>query len=311
MDKSKRERRKGELYIFSAGFLWAFFPVITLLSYAKLPSIVSLAWTTLFSAIFFAVLMAARNKWNELKSIALWKDTFFIVLLIGVFFYGFFFIGLESTTAGNASIIGLFEVFASFMFFHIIRKERFSFEHLIGSIFMVVGAIIVLAPNAGGVHKGDLFILAATFFPPLGNFFQQRARKIASSESIMFLRSVISTPILFILAFVLGQSAPFESVRASFWFLLINGFILFGFSKLLWIEAIHRIPVAKGVALASINPLFTLIISWLILKEIPNIWQFVSLAPLIFGILLLTDQFSINNKLSRKFDAYIASNEGL
>ncbi len=305
MVSSKKEKRKGELYIFGAGFLWAFFPVITLLSYAKLHSLVSLAWTTLISTIFFAILLSIRKKWGELKNVTLWKHTFFVVAFIGVCFYGLYFIGLEGTTAGNASIIALFEVFTAYVFFHIIRKERVTVGHLLGSLLMVVGAAIVLAPNVKEVHRGDLIILLAMFFPPIGNLFQQKARKIASSESIMFLRSLLSTPILFLIVFFLGQNATFENIKASIWFLVINGFLLFGLSKLMWIEAIHRIPVAKGVALSSLNPFLTLLISWLILKEVPNAWQFLSLVPLIFGVLLLTDQLVVNKRLPKRFEEFI------
>ena len=46
------EKRKGELYLFSEIVLWAFFPIVITLSYAVLPSLVSLAWSAVFASIF-------------------------------------------------------------------------------------------------------------------------------------------------------------------------------------------------------------------------------------------------------------------
>jgi len=284
------EKRKGELYVYLGAILWAFFPVITILSYGKLPSLLSLAWSTFFSIIFFAVVVSYKKTWYQLKNPLVWKYIFFIVLFIGVLFYSFYFMGLETTSAGNAGIIALFEIFTSFLFFNLFKKEFISTEHIVGSILMICGALIVLLPNLRAVRIGDFFILAATFFTPIGNYYQQKIRKIASTETIMFARSLITTPIIFLLAYLLHQHVSAEMIKLSLPYLLINGLLLFGLSKLFWIEAIHRISVTKGNALSSMTPFLTLIIAWIFLKQSPNLWQLVSLIPLVAGVLLLTDQ---------------------
>jgi len=296
LHKISLEERKGELFIFSEAVLWSFFPIVTVLTYSALPSLASLAWSTLFAAMSFGALVLYRKTWRELLNPILWRYIFFIVLFLGVLFYYFFFTGLSKTTAGNAGIIALFEIFTSFLFFHVLRDETISRDHKLGALLMVVGAIIVLAPNFSSIKTGDFFILAATFCAPWGNLFQQRARKIASSESILFLRSILSVPILFVLAAALGASAPLDSVKSSLPFLIINGAVLLGFSKILWIEGIHRISVTKANALNSITPLLTLLLAWPILHEIPSAWQLFSLIPLLVGTLLLTNQIKIVSK---------------
>src|SRR3990167_6987906 len=191
------EKKKGEVLTLFNAVLWAFFPVVTIFSYAILPSLVSLAWSTLFAAIFFASVVTYRNKWHELKNPTLWKYSFWIALSIGVLFYGFFFLGIESTTAGNAAIITQFEVFTMFFLFHVLRGDRMSLEYKMGSALMVFGALIVLGIDFTHFNTGDILILIATFCSPLGNLYQQKARVFASSESIMFLRSLLSLPPVF------------------------------------------------------------------------------------------------------------------
>lgn len=296
------EERKGEIFIFVEGFFWAFFPVITILSYGKLPSLISLAYSTFFSSIFFGVIVLYKKKWRELLNPLVWKYVSIVVLFIGVLFYSFFYIGLTKTTAGNASIIALFEIFTSFLLFHVFKGDKISHEYKIGAFLMVLGAIIVLGRDFSSINIGDIFILAATFCAPFGNHFQQKARKITSSETIMFLRSFLSFPIIFLLAFLLNQHSSYIDIKSSLLFLLINGILLFGFSKLLWVEAIHRISVTKALALSSLTPFLTLLIAWIFLKQIPNIWQFLSLIPILIGVFLLTDnlKFRKTNKYNEK-----------
>ncbi len=62
---------------------------------------------------------------------------------------------------------------------------------------MVFGAVVVLIPNFSVLNAGDLFILLATIFVPIGNYLQQKATKISSTETILFLRSILAAPFLF------------------------------------------------------------------------------------------------------------------
>lgn len=289
------EKRKGEVIMFFSAFLNGFLPVVIVLSYSHLSSLVSLFWSTLFAAGFLLLVVSYKKRWHEMRNAALWKYGILIALSIGVGVYGLYFWGLETTTPGNASIIILFEVLTSFVFFRVFKGERFSADYAFGAILMIIGAGIVLAPNFSGIHFGDLLIFAATLFSPLGNFFQQKARVIASSESVMFLRSAISAPLILILAVTLGAHATPKEVMQSLPFLLVNGILLLGFSKVLWIEAIHRMTVTKATALASLTPFVTLIVAWSVLGQVPTVWQLLSLVPLVLGVLLLTDQIRIKS----------------
>jgi drug/metabolite transporter (DMT)-like permease len=121
-----KNERKGEVIIFFELLIWAFFPVIAVLSYAKLPSVVSLLWATIFSGVFFISIVAYKKTWREFKNPLLWIYSAYATFFIGIMFYGLYFVGLTKTTPGNASIIALFEVFTSFLFFNILKKEKIS-----------------------------------------------------------------------------------------------------------------------------------------------------------------------------------------
>jgi drug/metabolite transporter (DMT)-like permease len=291
------EKRKGEFYIFSEVFLWGFFPIVTVLSYGAVSAVASFAWSTFFAALFFAVVLTYRGRWSELRNPIVWKYSVYIALLIGVLFYGCYFLGLQSTTAGNAALMALFEVCTAFVFFSFIGTERYSSTHIFGAICMIAGALIILAPNFSGFRGGDILVLAGTLFTPAGNYYQQKARALASSETIMFLRSILSLPFIALLGYFLGSSLT-AGISSALPLLIFNGVILFGVSKFLWIEGIHRVPVPKAIALQTIDPLLTIFFAWLILAQAPTLWQLLSLAPFALGVLLLTDQIRFSRKLA-------------
>ncbi len=287
---SLNNERKGEVIIFFELLIWSLFPIVAVISYTTMPSIVSLFWSTLISAFFFIAVTAYRGSWKDFKNPLLWKYSAIATFFIGIVFYGLYYYGLTMTTPGNGSIIALFEVFTSFLFFNLLKGEKISMNRKIGALFIVLGAAIVLLPSFSGINKGDFIILLATFFAPVGNYFTQKARKIASTENILFLRSLIAAPFLVGLVYLLKMPIGFSDISSSIMILLLNGLIIFGLSKILWVEAINYISVTKAIALSSTAPLVTLILSWIMLGQMPTIWQVSAVVPMIFGVLLLTSK---------------------
>jgi len=280
-------QRQGEFFIFFQAFIGGIFPVIAIISFNKLSPLFSLGASLLFAALFLAIIISFKKKWSEIKNISALIDILFTTLFIVILYFGLIFLGLHYTSAGNASIISLAEIFTSYIFFHVWKKDPIPSQHLFGAVLMLLGAVIVLYPNVHKFQLGDLLILTATFFPPFGNFFQQRARKKVSSEIIIFARSLIGG--IAILSFMpLLKINPFSfDLKNTIFFFIINGCFYLGLSKILWIEGIHRISVTKANALNSTSPIITLLFAWLILKNTPTIWQLLSFIPMFFGIILL------------------------
>lgn len=282
-----KDERKGEFYILSEALIWGLFPVITVLSFSGLQPLVALTWTTGISIFFFAFVMQVRGRWHELKNRELWKYAAFITLFIGVGVYGFYYTGLQTTSPGNAALLGLFELAFSYFLFNIIRKEPFPAQNIAGAAFMLIGALLVLGKNLTSPTPGDFLILAASACAPLGNMFQQKARAIVSSESVMFARTLLSTIAMIPVALLLGETFSFPPA-SSLPFLVVNAIFVFGVSKLLWVEGIHHISVTKANVLQSLNPLVTLAGAWLILSQAPTVWQLASIVPFSIGVFFLT-----------------------
>lgn len=283
------ETRKGEFYILGEAVLWAFFPIVTIITYRAFSPMASLALGTLLAGAFFGAVMLARGRQREILNPKIYKQIFLVAFFIGWLFYGLFYLGLKHTTPGNAGIIALMEMFFSYLLFNVWRKESFSVGHTLGAGLMLVGALVILFPKQGlALHSGDFLVLAASACSPIGNLYQQKLRKTVSSETILFLRSVLTFPFFLLLAFVLGPGIAWRADHGTWLWLLFNGVLVLGLSKIFWVEGIHRISVTKAAALAAITPALTLLLAFVFLHQAPTVWQLLALGPMAAGLWLLT-----------------------
>lgn len=281
------ETAKGNVFIILHMIFWSLFPIFTIFTFLTLPSLYSASFSTLFAALFFAIALTYKKKWKELLIKEAWPDIIIASFFIGVFYYGLYFFALKFTTAGNASIAALMELFFTFLVLGLWGKEKILPRNIIGAIFMGVGAVILLLPRTSGINYGDFIIVFATVMAPFGNYFMQKARKKVSSLTIMFVRSFISSIFIFFIALFFFPLPSFTDITSSLIFLIPNGIIFLGFSKILWIEGIHRIPITKASSLSTVTPLFTIIFSFFLLKEVVTSGQIFGAIPIIIGANLI------------------------
>ncbi|MCC6323422.1 DMT family transporter [Candidatus Nomurabacteria bacterium] len=283
------EAQKGNIFIISGMILWSLFPIISLLGLKGIASIVALFWVNVFAMIFFFIIVIFRGRLWQLKNKKVWYYTFGSVISIHIFYYGLFFYALQKTTPANAAIVAMFEIVPSYIFFQVFHKEHFSKKHILGVILAVIGILIVLLPKAGKINPGDFIILIAVFFCPFGNWCTQQTRKIVSTESTIFLRHLVALPFLFVFATIFQTPVIGYDITPVIWWLLLNGIVIFGISKIFWIEGIHRMTVTRALAINSINPIFTVLFAWLLLHQAPTYTQLLALPFLIVAILILTN----------------------
>ncbi len=288
-----KEERKGEVYIIMETFLWSFFPILTILSAVSVPPILNAGISTLFAALFFVIWITKRHEWYMLKN-TVWREILLSTLLIGVLYFSFIFVGITYTTAGTAAILTLAGPFFSFIFINVLLgAEQNTARQYFGAAILVLGAVIVLFPEEGMVlNRGSLLIIIATTLAPFGNFFAKRATKVVSPHFLMMARSIIAGIFLVILGlFIEGLAIEFSWYALLY--MLINGVILFGVSKVFWFEAIRHITIAKANTMSSSGVVLTLIFAYFILGEIPTYTQIIGVMPIIIGLYLITHK---NNK---------------
>ena len=66
--------------------------------------------------------------------------------------------------------------------------------------------------------------------------------------------------------------------------LIFQGIIGFALHYSVWYEAIKRLNLSKATTLVSVYPTFSILLAWLILKEIPNFYQLAGFGIIMVGI---------------------------
>ena len=285
--------RTGELFVLAGVTLWGAFPILTKLSLNSITPIFSLALATLLSCLLFGPLVLFTGKAKFLLVRAAYLPILLVSLINGIGYYYFVFTGMALTSAGNSGIILLTEVFFSFVVLTIIGQEQFNREHFIGALFVVGGAVLALLPELiisddWRIIKGDLLITLGCAIAPIGNIFTRKARQLVPSSVILLIRSLIAGPILLAIAMFQDSTPTSSAISSSLLVIALNGLISMGISKLLWVEAIHRISIPKAISLTSVCPAITLFLAFFILDEQPSWYQMLAIAPLMFGVFMLT-----------------------
>ncbi|MBU0757613.1 MAG: DMT family transporter [Nanoarchaeota archaeon] len=298
--KNIRREISGDALGILTFFINSFFPIFSVLALLKVLPLFTAAFSVFFQLIFFAALFVIQNRWKELKKTKAWKyiavTTFTNTILATILL----FFGLQKTTAGNASLVLLMEILFSFLFLGILKKEKVTRQNIIGVIIMMIGATIIFFPKTTGINSGDFLILLCTILYPIGNYMQQKVRKEISTTTIMLLRSILGSLFLFIFAYIYSTPPTIVDLRQSALFLAANGILFFGIVNILWLEAIHRIPITKAISFSTMTPVFTMMFSYFILKEIPTIYQILGAVPIIIGAHLVIKKKELNIKINKK-----------
>lgn len=246
------------------------------------------ALSTWAAVLFFMGAVTIQGSWRDAAQPA-WRDVLLTGLIIGTAFYALTFIGLRTTTAGNAALLNLVEILTSYLIISVwLGHEHVGRQQWIGSLALGLGAALILAPKVRLVwSSGELFILLAVTIVPFGNIAAKRARMLVSSSWLMLVRSTFGAVSLTALAWFYEGPLPVLAAHQNWWLILINGSVLLGLSKILWMESIHRIAITKSLSLTAIVAPLTLLFAFLILRE-PVSWiQLIALVPMLYGLRLL------------------------
>ncbi|WP_238843398.1 DMT family transporter [Thiomicrorhabdus xiamenensis] len=278
---------KGETYSLALTLLESWFPVVAAMSVAALGSLHSYFYSLALASLVLFLWWWRSGKLNDLRQKAAYWPLFMTSFLI-TSLYILLFIALQLTSATNVALILFLQVLFGYLFLGRRHEEKLGVIHLIGALMMMFGAMIVLFPGELEFRLGDFLVLLAAMIAPVANLYQKQARLHVSSQSILMIRSVIALPFVYLLASIFEPSPAWELLLSQFWQLAFVGVMILVMAKVLWIEAIHLLPITKVSAMFAFTPLLTLLWSDWFLQQSPHWSQLVGAIPILLGSVLLT-----------------------
>ncbi len=281
------KEREGELYMIALALLESWFPILSIVAIEHIGALHTYAFSLFVSLFFFLFIMIKKNLFVELQNRAAYRDLLLTSFWITVLFI-FVFLGMQYTTAGNMAVIIFLQVLFAYLYFNVFGNEKMETMHTVGAVVMGVGALFILFPKELVLNRGDVLIMIGAAIAPIANYYSKRTRTHCSSETILGFRTMVALPVISLFAWVFEPSICFEDVRASLPFVLLIGLMVFGLSKIFWMEALHRVSITKISAMMAMVPMLTLFFAYLYLGEVPTARQLFGVIPVLLGGYWLT-----------------------
>lgn len=279
--------QRGEAYALTLTLIEAWFPIFAFFSVSALGGLHAYFFSLLFAVFFLAGWWLMRRKYFEIKNTRAYRDLALTSLFITSLF-ALTFVGLQYTSANNVAILLFLQILFSYLFLGRKPGEQLNKKQTFGAALMTAGALFVLFPENFKLQLGDALVLMAAMIAPIANIYQKRARAQVSSETVLLTRSVIALPFIYLLAWLFEPSVTWLQIQEQWLWLGLTGFLVFFISKILWVEAIYLLPITKVNALFAFAPLMTMLLSYLVLHEVPTWSQIVGVIPILLGSYLIT-----------------------
>jgi len=213
----------------------------------------------------------------------------FFLGLSGVFSYNvLFFTGLQHITAGRASLIIALNPLVITLFAFFFFREPLNIKQFGGILLSLTGAVFVISNGhiqeifSGSFGKGELLMLGCVLSWSAYSLIGRSVLTALSPLASVFYSSFIGTLLLFLPAANNGFFQQVAQISLPSWLTLcylgIFGTAL-GFT--LYYQAIKKIGATRSGVFINLVPLFSIILSWMLLDE--------SIKPIVAigGIILL------------------------
>lgn len=221
--------------------------------------------------------------------------------MTGIFAYNVcFFYGLQHITAGRAALIIASTPLAITIFAALFLKEKLTATKSCGVLCCLMGAILVISNGhpallfAGGFGPGEKALLGCVVSWTTYSLIGRQVLKTMSPLTSVCYSSIIGTLLLAIPAIQHGVLFELTNISRVGWislsYLGIGGTAM-GFS--LYYQAIHKIGAARTGIFINLVPVFSVLLSWLLLGE--------AVKPIVIaGGLLILGGVSLTNYTPKK-----------
>lgn len=193
----------------------------------------------------------------------------------------FLMIGLNATTAANASLLNNFEIVATAIIALAVFKESISPRLWCGILFVTASCAVLSFEDISSLSfsYGSLFVLLAAV---CWGFENNCTRKISSKDplQIVLLKGIFSGGGSLIIGFIRGEKI------ACLWVVIAAcavGFVAYGLSIYFYVYAQRQLGAARTSAYYAVAPFISVLLSLIIFRQLPDISYLAALLLMAVG----------------------------
>lgn len=266
----------------------------------EIPPALMAALLYLGAGIGMSIIWVVRYKKDKLKSeMKLTKKELPYtvgMVLINIVVAIFLMIGIDMTTSSSASLLSNFEIVATSLIALLFFKETITKRLWLAIGLITVASIFLSVKDISNISFsfGSIFVLLGTICWGFENNFTRKL-SVKDPLEIVIIKGFGSGVGSLIIAFVIKETA-----MNMFYIMgtLLLGFVAYGLSIYLYVYAQRYLGAAKTSTYYAIAPFIGVVLSFLMLFEIPTISFIIALLIMIVG----TYFASTDNKSSEEKD---------
>lgn len=276
------------LMVFAALF-WSGAFIAGKIAVAEIPSFtLSFLRFTIATICLYPVFYAEEKKPLSKQDIG----PLFFLGLTGIFGYHiFFFWSLKHTTAINAALIGATNPLLTSIVASLLVKEHLSSSR-IGALFLSFSGVVLIITRGNiavlktlSFNKGDILMLIAVLNFVIYSVYSKKVMPRYSPVILLYYSFITGISLLFPFFIYENVFSTLLSLQLKTWLSVIYmGFFASSVAYLIQQMGIKEIGASKTMAFVNLVPLFTMFLSYLILKEAITSITFLSAALIISGI---------------------------
>ena len=198
----------------------------------------------------------------------------------------FLMLGLQQTTAENASLLNNFEIVATSMIALLIFREKLSKRFWVALGLITLSSLLLSVEDARSFSfsVGSLYVLLACCCWGMEN---NCTRMLSQSDpqQIVIVKGFGSGVGSMIVALIAGEMLP---DAGKLLLVLLLGFVAYGLSIYFYVYAQRFLGAARTSAYYAVQPFIGVLLSLLIFREMPGVLFFAALALMIGGTWLVT-----------------------
>lgn len=289
---------KENFYLLIATFFWALGLIIGKFCSAEMPALTLTCLRYLIAGIGIAIVYYYKNRELKVEK----KDLFYLVMLSfwGIVLNGvFFFYGIKITSSVNTAIISSTTPMIVCILGFIFLKEKITKKNILSVIVSILGIIFLLINGDLSrllnitFNKGDLIILGAVISNSIYIVGSKKMIKKYNTQKILayvfLITSLILSPSLIFERnlYTLGRVST-KAILSLLYMAIFSS--LFAF--LLQQKGIEKLGAIKVAVYTNLIPIYSIILSSIILNETISFIQIISMCFVLLAILInLKDKF--------------------
>jgi len=208
--------------------------------------------------------------------------------------YLFQFIGIEYTTASTSSVLISTNVIFIILLSTAFLKEAFSFKKTFGVVLSFVGVatVIFAQSNNETISFNNQFIIGCVLvllsafcwasYSVVGKKLLAKYDPFTVTTYAFVFGTVMFLPFVFFDMVSVIQSVSFDGWMAVLYLAVLCS--VFGYVA--WYYVLSKVDAGKAAVFLNFIPLFTIMLSLLLINEVPNLVFLVGASLIIFGVYL-------------------------